>query len=520
MSAATARTGLDDFGGDSFREGMEILVRALRDEARLNARGEKFVYGRIGLHLAQRLQVEDWYRRHPEIDEEPIRAPLFGIGLPRTGSTALSFLLAQDPNIRYLRIWESAQPCPPPSTVRGDDPRIPPGEIEVVAGSRRHVPTDIHGPMECLDLMALDFKSQVFQAYAQVPSYSEWFVDKADFTSTYAYQRRVLKLLQWGEPTRPWRLKSPAHVLSLGALGRAFPDARFVMTHRDPTDVMLSVADVYADIVGGFTDHLDRRYLGELNINQWSIGMKRVVQFRGSAERRFYDIDFGAMQADPVAEVTRLYGWLGEPVTDEFDDGMRAWWTENAEKREPHTRADPELFGLDLNRIRPLFDDYVEHGFTGSGLRIRRQGVRRLDGFWGHCWQSALFDSGRAFGYIAYPPRPDGVPTFNEGYLFDGDGGLVPARVVEAPWLRRLQPRGEDVSVVFATATGIERIDGETVVSTPDITDPSDVPAEQLAKMANWTFPALQQAGARYRWNGEETYGMLERSSPMDKIAR
>jgi hypothetical protein len=74
--------------------------------------------------------------------------------------------------------------------------------------------------------------------------------------------------------------------------------------------------------------------------------------------------------------------------------------------------------------------------------------------------------------------------------------------------------------VVFATATGIERIEGETVVSTPDITDPSDVPAEQLAKMANWTFPALQQAGARYRWNGEETYGMLERSSPMDKIAR
>ena len=82
-------------------------------------------------------------------------------------------------------------------------------------GSRHHVPTDIHGPMECLDLMALDFKSQIFQAFAQIPSYSEWLAHKADFTSTYAYERRVLKLLQWGEPARPWRLKSPAHVLSL-----------------------------------------------------------------------------------------------------------------------------------------------------------------------------------------------------------------------------------------------------------------------------------------------------------------
>ncbi len=161
-----------------------------------------------------------------------------------------------------------------------------------------------------------------------------------------------------------------------------------------------------------------------------------------------------------------------------------------------------------------------EHAFTGSGLRIRRQGVRRLEGFWGHCWQSALFGSGRAFGYIAYPPRPDGQPTFNEGYLFEGDGDLIPARVVEAPWLSRLQPLGEDVSVVLETAGGTERIEGETVLSTHDITDPSEVPEELLAKMANWTFPALQQAGVRYRWNGEETYGMLERSSPMDKIVR
>jgi hypothetical protein len=161
-----------------------------------------------------------------------------------------------------------------------------------------------------------------------------------------------------------------------------------------------------------------------------------------------------------------------------------------------------------------------QHTFTGRGLRIRRQGVRRLSGFWGHCWQSALFPSGRAFGYIAYPPRPDGQPTFNEGYLFDGDGDLIPARVVEAPWLTRLQLLGEDVSLVLATSRGTVRIEGETVVSTFDIHHDDKTFATAALKQEMPDFPALHQAGVRYRWDGEETFGMLERSNPLDKISR
>ncbi len=357
MAEATAQTGLDDFGDDSFREGLEILVRSLRDEARLNAVGEAFLYPRIVGHLAQRLQVEDWYRRRPEIDDVPIEAPLIGLGLPRTGSTALSFLLAQDPSIRYLRQWESTQPCPPPSTVEGPDPRIQqPGEK---AGTRDHTPSAASGPMECLDLMALDFKTHIYQAFAQVPSYSAWLLD-ADLSSTYRYERRVLKLLQWGEPPRPWRLKTPAHILFLEYLDRAFPDARFVMTHRDPADVILSVADVYADIAGVFTDHLDRHYLARLNVEHWSVGMTRALKFRDSgADQRFYDIDFRAMQADPIGEVRGLYAWVGEPVTAEFESAMRRWWAANEENREPGTHPDPAAFGLDLGQVRPLFAEYV-----------------------------------------------------------------------------------------------------------------------------------------------------------------
>ena len=157
--------------------------------------------------------------------------------------------------------------------------------------------------------------------------------------------------------------------------------------------------------------------------------------------------------------------------------------------------------------------DGPEHTFGGTGLRIRRQGVRRLEGFWGHCWQSALFPSGKAFGYIAYPPRPDGEPQYNEGYLYRGDGDLVPARVVEAPWLTRLHPvLGDEVPLVLESDDGTERIEGVTVVSTHHV-QRGPVSADEAVKAANWSFPPLQQAGVRYTWDGEQAIGMLERSN-------
>ena len=161
-----------------------------------------------------------------------------------------------------------------------------------------------------------------------------------------------------------------------------------------------------------------------------------------------------------------------------------------------------------------------EHEFTGSGLRIRRQGVRKLAEILGHCWQSAVFPSGRAFGYIAYPPRADGQPTFNEGFVFTGDGDLIPARVVQAPWLTGLQALGQDVSLVLETEDGEIDIEGETVLSTHDIHHDDDMCSTQAMNQEIPSFPALQQAGVRYRWDGEETYGMLERSYPLDKIGR
>ncbi len=362
LDIARRESGLDDYGEDSFLEGLEVLSSSLEREAQLNAAGEAALRALILRYLRQRLEVEHWYRLHPETEDRPLVRPLFGVSLPRTGSTALSFLLSCDPGIRYLRAWESAQPYPPPSTVSGPDPRRGSATSAVgnVGGASRYTPSGIDGAYECLDLMGLNFATQMFIAYAKIPTYARWLRD-ADLTSTYLYERRVLKMLQWGEELRPWRLKTPAHLLYVDHLDKAFPDARFVMTHRDPTDVILSVATIYDELQRYFTDHPDPHYVGELNVDNWSVGMNRLIEFRdrpGNNER-FYDIHFRAMQDDPIGEVRGLYEWLGEEVTPAFEEGMKAFWEEN-EARERFDKPDPSVFGLDYDDVRTRFAPYLE----------------------------------------------------------------------------------------------------------------------------------------------------------------
>jgi hypothetical protein len=149
-----------------------------------------------------------------------------------------------------------------------------------------------------------------------------------------------------------------------------------------------------------------------------------------------------------------------------------------------------------------------EYTFRGTALRIHRQGPRDVGTFWGHCWPSALFPSGRGFGALAFPERPDGQPTWNEGFVFDGIR-LEPATLVDAPWLRRLQPNGEAVPITLRTEDGDVRIEGETILS-------ACMPGGTHHEFA----PALQQAGVRYLWDGEETFGMMERSIPVNQLEK
>lgn len=366
MLRAHRATGLDDFGEDSFREGLERLIRALDVEARLTASGAAALDAQIVHHLSQRLQVEDWYRRHPQIDEEEIVAPLIGLGLPRTGSTALGCLLGEDPAVRSIRVWEASTPCPPPDRETEEtDPRIGLARESLARRAERFprmqamYPSSPTSPTECHGLQALDFKTHLFQAQARVPSYSEWLNTRADLVPTYHYVKRVLKLLQWRCPPKVWRLKNPSHMVFIDALNQVFPDARFWMTHRDVAAVVPSSADLYYELARAFSDDIDKYYLGKLNADTWELGMRRLIAFRDAGnQHRFFDIHFEAFQREPLPIIERLYEFLGEKLTPEARTRMEQWRSEKPREKHGRHDYDPADFGLSQQALRERFRFY------------------------------------------------------------------------------------------------------------------------------------------------------------------
>jgi len=315
--------------------------------------------------LSQRLQVEDWYQRHPEIDDQEILAPLIGVGLPRTGSTALACLMGEDPAVRSLRNWESMSPCPPPdiSTLESD-PRIAAAEQSMLRRANMFprmtsmLPSTATSPTECQLFMGHDFKSQIFQAFVEIPSYVEWLNHTADLQPTYRYVRRVLKLLQWRCPPNRWRLKNPSHTLFIDALDAVFPDARFVMTHRDVAKVIPSVADLYYELRRVYSDEVDLPAIGRETADFCELGMQRMIAFREAGnEGRFFDIQFAPFQQDPIAVLKDLYDFLGEELTAETRERMLLW-RKNTPRDAGYERTDMALFGFDADSLRQRFGFY------------------------------------------------------------------------------------------------------------------------------------------------------------------
>lgn len=368
LAKARDAAGYDDFGDSSFMEGLERLVFAMDREARLNQQGEALIEYQILDLLSCRLEVERWYGLHPEIDEEQIVRPLIGLGLPRTGSTALACLLAEDPATRSIRAWESSSPCPPPETeTEHSDPRIAAqrarnAQMDALSPRfRTMLPISATAPTECQHFMAYDFKSQLFQAMVRVPSYVQWLNDQADVAPTYAYVKRVLKLLQWHCPPRRWRLKNPSHMLFIDALDAAFPDARYWMTHRDVASVLPSVIDLYGELSRPYTDSLDVDWIREMNLEWTELGLHRTMQFRSAgSDARFFDIGFLEMQSTPLAVMERLYAFLDEDFSDLARARMIAWIEQSAREREPKAQVDLAALGVDLDAIRRQFGFYHE----------------------------------------------------------------------------------------------------------------------------------------------------------------
>jgi hypothetical protein len=344
ITEARKSTGLDDFGPGPFREGLDVLIGALYDEAALTPMGWKLAERELLKGLSVQLQIQDWYLRHPEIAHERVEAPLVIIGMPRTGTTILHELLQLDPLNRVPETWEVNAPCPPPEAATYATDRRIRKEKRQLRFTHYLIPElpKMHRmgprlPQECIVLTAHLFHSMVHSTIFRVPSYQQWLTEEADLAPVYAYHRRMLQLLQWRAPGARWVLKSPGHLWSLDALLAEYPDARLVQTHRDPLKIESSLASMIPTIRSMYSDDLVVEQIAE----EWAFNnthaLDASVTFRESgaiAPDRVVDIAFDDFMADQVGQVRRIYDHFGYEFTDGFADAIDAYIAAN-----PHDKG-------------------------------------------------------------------------------------------------------------------------------------------------------------------------------------
>jgi hypothetical protein len=363
---ARAATGLEDFGSAYYREGLDRIVDALNTEADLNDIGRVIQHATISNALIQRLKIEDTYTQHPEIDDEVIGGPVFVIGLPRTGTTALSQLVAADPQFRSLRMWESQAPTPPPeAATQHTDPRIAQAEAglkmldDMFPKMKTLYNSEATAPTECQDLMGMSFRTFHFDGAVRAPGYLAWLMD-CDMRGTYTFHRRVLKVLQWHCPPVLWHLKTPVHMFALDALVEAYPNAKFLWSHRDPAKVMASVCSLIHYVRSWSSDRDDAHELGAEQVDSWVEGVRRAMDFRHRVGNdRFADVSFADLQTDPVGTLRTGYESLGLSFTDATLRSVKQW----ADGHRPGSRGahdyDLSEYGLTPEGVRERFADYL-----------------------------------------------------------------------------------------------------------------------------------------------------------------
>jgi hypothetical protein len=368
LEAACKATGLHDFGNPGFLRGLRVLLQAYDEEAHLNPFGRMMVHQELGGLLESRLSVQHAWNRSPEVLGAPIRRPIFILGLPRTGTTALHHLLAQDPENQVLEYWLAAAPGPrPPVSQWKSDPRYK----QAVRGLKVMYYLDptlkaIHlmtadGPDECRHLLQQSFTDDTFDSNASIPGYTRWYAQQ-DMRASYARHRDVLKLIQSPQPERRWVLKYPAHMAHLHVLLETYPDACIVQTHRDPTRVLPSLCCLVTGWRGIYEDGVDVRTVARWQVEMWSQRMQHAMKVRAAADPgRFLDLHFAELLIDPVEAVRRLYEHFEFRLTEVTEKRMRAWHARNPQGKHGGHRYSAAQFGLMEEEIAERFVPYTEH---------------------------------------------------------------------------------------------------------------------------------------------------------------
>lgn len=366
IKAARKKNGLNEFGDESFREPLRVMVDAIEAEARLHPFGRWVMRGRLIGLLATRLRVHDLFKRHPEIAQQEISAPLVIVGLQRTGTTMLHRLLAADPDTRALLSWEAISPTPNPKQKPGArDARIKQAEtaekgLKYLAPEFFAIhPVEAHAPEEDVLLMEFALMSQVPEAMMRVPSYSAW-LKAQDATPVYEYLKKLLQILQWQHAGKRWVLKTPAHMEHLDALLTVFPDAAIIQTHRDPARTTASFASMMTHGYGIFSDHVNAEEIAA----HWHANNARMVTralaVRKQYPKSFIDVSYYDLIRDPMPQVERIYKFAGLELRPDIRACMQASRKVNKQNKHGKHRYELADFGLDIVQVRGDYADYLD----------------------------------------------------------------------------------------------------------------------------------------------------------------
>lgn len=378
IATAKANTGFDDFGADDWHEPFQVLVKSLDQEANLNFMGRFLARADLLMYLEGRLGIEHTYRQHPEIADQPIVAPLLIMGQGRCGTTWMHNLLANDPTNRTPMTWEVLLPYPPPEKATfKTDPRIAVGvnrmglwnrvtpEIESMHDFAGDIPT------ENIHVQCLSFQSPIwFNMMGRITSYN-LFMHQRGLAQAFAYEKRVLKYLQWKNPGQRWLQKCPVYVdMMLDAL-KEFPDARFIWMHRDPIKSLSSAVAVAGTLYWGradlaFTDNSPGSAMGDLEVftsaEFTAQSMNRAIGWleEGKVPKsQFASVYYHELLADPLGTVRKLYDQFGISVPDSSWSAMNQYLVDNARDRQ---KKKPYVYDLgspeQIARERTFYQRY------------------------------------------------------------------------------------------------------------------------------------------------------------------
>jgi hypothetical protein len=371
LAEASARAGgLTDFGDPDFEEPYRIFVRALDAEARLHAVGRLIARNDVVNWLENRLALASFRKRRPELAREVVAAPLFITGLPRTGTSILHELLAQDPAHRVPLHWEVRHPCPPPEPGADDEARVARAEKQVqlwnhiVPEYRVMHELGARLPVECIQLTAHSFRSEELMGRHQVPSYAAWYAG-CDLAPAYRFHRALLQHLQsGGRRGARWVLKAPSHLPALPTLFSVYPDARVVVTHRDPLKILPSVASILYSTAYVRSDAVDpEAMLGWFTGETCRGLLDGMTAFRASGAApagRFYDLRYADLVAKPLDTIGALYDAFGMDLSAEAEARMRAYLAAKPKGKHGAHRYDFAATGLSREAERERFRAYQE----------------------------------------------------------------------------------------------------------------------------------------------------------------